>query len=713
MACHRHGAGGLRGRAGRGDRASDARHRRRRTRWKRSSGTPASTTSRHATCSSGWAVGSREEPRHVLPDRPLDRDARTRSRTRGAPHPVPGQRRGRSRMRSTADMVHGVAELIAFCSRFMTLEPGRRHRHRDAGGVGAFREPPRFLGDGDVVVVDDRGHRARCRIAAGSIGGRRARAAPRSTSPWPTGRAGLTSSSRRDDHRRSPAAPGRRARTHWRRCGPRSTGPVAGPPLRDLARPGQRVAISVCDITRPQPRPLMLAAIMEVLDGIVRPEDVVVLIATGTHRRRAPSERSRCSATEVLAPVAGRRSRRARPSEPRRPRHGRGRAGLPRPRVGRGGPPDHDRFRGAALLRRVQRRTEDGRAGPGGARRRRSSCTTPGGSATRGRPGASSRATRSTTPSGRSRRRRASTSRSTCSSTTSSGSPGPSPARSSPMHAAACAAARARGDAAGRRAVRHRGHDEQRLPARPEPVPGGQGHVRGSRDRRARAARSSARPSAGTGCPTTGRTGRCSMRLGHPADLLERIAASPVTIPDQWQVQIQARVQAQGEGRSCARRPHRRRGPGCAPRADPRHRRRRSNACWRADPDARICVLPQGPADDRLRRLTLRRDGRLRTVHQALASARRSSQRRRSGSPTAAAARRTTQPSIKHGASGRPGRGDAGRAAEGRPGGAPGVRMVVTDDPAPPRDVRSGSPSVGVLEVEEGGDRPVDARGRR
>ena len=46
--------------------------------------------------------------------------------------------------------------------------------------------------------------------------------------------------------------------------------------------------------------------------------------------------------------------------------------------------------------------------------RRPSSCTTPGGSATRGRPGASSRATRSTMPSGRSRPRPASTSPWTC-----------------------------------------------------------------------------------------------------------------------------------------------------------------------------------------------------------------------------------------------------------------------------------------------------------
>ena len=60
------------------------------------------------------AVDPRQEPRHVLPDGPVDRDRATRSRTR---------RRCRIRCRvngevvqdaSTATMIHGVAELIAF-----------------------------------------------------------------------------------------------------------------------------------------------------------------------------------------------------------------------------------------------------------------------------------------------------------------------------------------------------------------------------------------------------------------------------------------------------------------------------------------------------------------------------------------------------------------------------------------------------------------------
>jgi nickel-dependent lactate racemase len=66
--------------------------------------------------------------------------------------------------------------------------------------------------------------------------------------------------------------------------------PVAGPPLRELVRPGQTVAISMCDGTRPQPRDLMIPAVLEELEGIVRLDDVVVLVATGTHRGNTEAE---------------------------------------------------------------------------------------------------------------------------------------------------------------------------------------------------------------------------------------------------------------------------------------------------------------------------------------------------------------------------------------------------------------------------------------
>src|SRR3954451_19338414 len=66
--------------------------------------------------------------------------------------------------------------------------------------------------------------------------------------------------------------------------------PVAGPPLRERVSRGQTVAISACDITRPQPRELMIPAILDELDGIIDLDDVVVLVATGTHRANTDAE---------------------------------------------------------------------------------------------------------------------------------------------------------------------------------------------------------------------------------------------------------------------------------------------------------------------------------------------------------------------------------------------------------------------------------------
>jgi nickel-dependent lactate racemase len=66
--------------------------------------------------------------------------------------------------------------------------------------------------------------------------------------------------------------------------------PVAGPPLRDVARRGGRVAISICDGTRAQPRDIVLPAILDELEGSVSADDVVVLVATGTHRGNTDDE---------------------------------------------------------------------------------------------------------------------------------------------------------------------------------------------------------------------------------------------------------------------------------------------------------------------------------------------------------------------------------------------------------------------------------------
>lgn len=79
--------------------------------------------------------------------------------------------------------------------------------------------------------------------------------------------------------------------------------PVAGPPLHQRVRPGQTVAIAVCDGTRPQPRRLVLPALLEELSSVVRLEDVFVIVATGTHRGNTQAELEEMLGPEVMGSV--------------------------------------------------------------------------------------------------------------------------------------------------------------------------------------------------------------------------------------------------------------------------------------------------------------------------------------------------------------------------------------------------------------------------
>jgi len=55
---------------------------------------------------------------------------------------------------STADMIFSVAEIIAYLSRSMTLEPGDIIATGTPSGVGFKREPALFLKPGDVIEVE-------------------------------------------------------------------------------------------------------------------------------------------------------------------------------------------------------------------------------------------------------------------------------------------------------------------------------------------------------------------------------------------------------------------------------------------------------------------------------------------------------------------------------------------------------------------------------
>ncbi len=254
--------------------------------------------------------------------------------------------------------------------------------------------------------------------------------------------------------------------------------PVEGPPLRELVRPGQTVAISMCDGTRPQPRHLMIPAVLDELEGIVRA------------RRRRGARRDRHAPREHRGGDPGdarRRGRRRGPGgQPRRPRRRvpgvarparSRRTRVPQPALGRGRRADHDRVRRAALLRRVQRRPQARRprsrgAGDGAHAARREADRGPAGhvGGVRGQPGARRHpgGGRGRRP-GRLRARRGAQPR--AADRRGVRRPDPRHARRGPGLVAAA------GDAARARAVRRGGHHQRGLPARPEPLPGREGHV--------------------------------------------------------------------------------------------------------------------------------------------------------------------------------------------------------------------------------------------
>jgi len=81
-------------------------------------------------------------------------------RVRGFHTPASGPAAGREvqvQDGRTSDMVFPVADLIAFISESITLEPGDLVITVTPSGVGVFRDPPVFLEPGDVVRVEVEG----------------------------------------------------------------------------------------------------------------------------------------------------------------------------------------------------------------------------------------------------------------------------------------------------------------------------------------------------------------------------------------------------------------------------------------------------------------------------------------------------------------------------------------------------------------------------
>ncbi len=78
--------------------------------------------------------------------------------------------------------------------------------------------------------------------------------------------------------------------------------PVGSPPLRELARPGQRACIVFTDITRASPDGLLVPALLKELEAAgVRDEDITLLCGIGMHRPSTEAEKIAKLGREVVS----------------------------------------------------------------------------------------------------------------------------------------------------------------------------------------------------------------------------------------------------------------------------------------------------------------------------------------------------------------------------------------------------------------------------
>ena len=63
--------------------------------------------------------------------------------------------------------------------------------------------------------------------------------------------------------------------------------PINSSPLKSKLKKNKTLAISICDITTAQPRKIVLESIIEEIQEIINPADIIIIIATGTHRENS------------------------------------------------------------------------------------------------------------------------------------------------------------------------------------------------------------------------------------------------------------------------------------------------------------------------------------------------------------------------------------------------------------------------------------------
>ena len=80
--------------------------------------------------------------------------------------------------------------------------------------------------------------------------------------------------------------------------------PIGSPRLRDIVRPGETIAIVTSDITRPMPTAKVMPALLdELYAGGVRPEDITLVFALGSHRRQTDEEHRKLAGERAYSEI--------------------------------------------------------------------------------------------------------------------------------------------------------------------------------------------------------------------------------------------------------------------------------------------------------------------------------------------------------------------------------------------------------------------------
>ena len=80
--------------------------------------------------------------------------------------------------------------------------------------------------------------------------------------------------------------------------------PIGTPKLREIVKPGEKIAVITSDITRPMPTYKVMPVLLDELYAAgVKPEDITLVFALGSHRRQTPEEQKKLAGERAFSEI--------------------------------------------------------------------------------------------------------------------------------------------------------------------------------------------------------------------------------------------------------------------------------------------------------------------------------------------------------------------------------------------------------------------------